>query len=67
MPTDPKPTSALRDVFPAPPATVEPAFTTAPTLENPVEVTSGAYTPGTPILGEWDDQQLPDTDKGISG
>jgi hypothetical protein len=52
-----------QDIFPAAPTTVDTAFE-----ETPAEPADfGAYKAGEPLLPARDDQQLPDTDPGITG
>ncbi len=63
MSADPKPTSSLRDVMPP----GDPVVHTAVEADPAPEGTGLAYAAGAPIIGPRDDQQLPDTDKGISG
>lgn len=54
-----------QDIFPPVPTTVDTAFEVTP----PEPPDFGAYRPGPNLLPDLprDDQQLPDTDKGITG
>lgn len=55
--------SEPQDIFPAVPTEVD-----TPYQPDPPQLPTGtAYIPGAPIIPARDDQQFPDTDKGITG